>query len=181
MEKINLLVILGTGHKGSSSEKVADYIFSTAQKKEDFTATFFDIKNVNMSLTDDGLYKSDPEVSKILENADAYVFVVPEYNHGYPGSLKMFLDSYFDEYAHKAVAMVGVSSGNFGGARALIALSSVLRRVGMIVSTKDLYIGNAGEFFRDNKKIQEPEFTKRVDGFFNELLWLSQALKGSIK
>jgi NAD(P)H-dependent FMN reductase len=40
-----------------------------------------------------------------------------EYNHSYPGELKMLLDMLFSQYAHKPVGICGVSSGAWGGTR----------------------------------------------------------------
>ena len=54
-----------------------------------------------------------------MNRADAIVIVVPEYNHSFPGLLKHVLDSCLKEYIHKAVGVVGVSAGPFGGARVI--------------------------------------------------------------
>ena len=55
------------------------------------------------------------EFSAKMNKADALVVVSPEYNHGYSGLLKHVLDSCLKEYIHKAVGIVGVSAGPFGG------------------------------------------------------------------
>jgi NAD(P)H-dependent FMN reductase len=50
-------------------------------------------------------------------HADGFIIVSPEYNHSYPGELKMLLDMLFSQYAHKPVGICGVSSGAWGGTR----------------------------------------------------------------
>ncbi len=58
-----------------------------------------------------------------VEEADGYVVVTAEYNHGYPALLKNALDHAFPEFNRKPVAFVGY--GNVGGARAIEQLRLV--------------------------------------------------------
>jgi NAD(P)H-dependent FMN reductase len=181
MEKINLLVILGTGHKGSSSEKIAEFLFQEIKKKSDVNVSYLDVKTLNLSVSDDGAYKVDENVSKQLAETDGFIIVFPEYNHSFPGSLKIFLDSYYDEYLRKPVGMVGISSGVFGGARAMMSLIPVLRRLGMVVIQKDLNIGTAGSFLNEDNQARDPEFNKRLEVFLQDLIWYASALKSAKK
>jgi NAD(P)H-dependent FMN reductase len=67
-----------------------------------------------------------PEVARFgqtLDRADGFVFVSPEYNHGYPAVLKNALDFTFVEWHRKPVTFV--SWGNVGGARAVEQLRLV--------------------------------------------------------
>ena len=59
-----------------------------------------------------------------VDEADGYVFVTSEYNHGYPAALKNALDHLFPEWHRKPVAFVGY--GNVGGARAIEQLRQVV-------------------------------------------------------
>ncbi len=58
-----------------------------------------------------------------VEEADGYILVCAEYNHGYPALLKNALDQAFPEFNRKAAAFVGY--GNVGGARAIEQLRLV--------------------------------------------------------
>jgi len=58
-----------------------------------------------------------------LDRADGFVFVSPEYNHGYPAVLKNALDFTFVEWHRKPVTFV--SWGNVGGVRAVEQLRLV--------------------------------------------------------
>jgi NAD(P)H-dependent FMN reductase len=59
-----------------------------------------------------------------IDEADGFVFVTPEYNHGYPAVLKNAIDHLFPEWHRKPVAFVGY--GNAGGARAIEQLREVV-------------------------------------------------------
>jgi len=59
--------------------------------------------------------------------SDALIIISPEYNHGYPGELKMLLDLAPRKlYEGKYVGLVGVSSGSLGGARRIQQLMLVI-------------------------------------------------------
>jgi NAD(P)H-dependent FMN reductase len=55
---------------------------------------------------------------------DGYVFVTPEYNHGYPAALKNAIDFLHVEWNHKAAGFV--SYGGMGGVRAVEQLRVVM-------------------------------------------------------
>ena len=71
----------------------------------------------------------------------------PEYNHSFPGLLKHVLDGYLKEYIHKAVGIVGVSAGSFGGTRGIQDLLPVLRELGLVTIFWDVNIGPVGRVF----------------------------------
>ena len=120
----------------------------------------------------------DPAFSRLVARADGFLIIVPEYNHGIPGSLKRMIDSEDELYKFKPVAFAGVSSGFAGGTRAIEQLISVVRAVGMFSLQKDLYFPfvqkiftEEGEFIGDSKHVE------RVEKKFLELMEIAQVLK----
>jgi NAD(P)H-dependent FMN reductase len=68
-----------------------------------------------------------PEIARWgrkLDEADGFVIVGPEYNHGYSAVLKNAIDHAFPEWHRKPIAFVGY--GNVGGARAIEQLRGVV-------------------------------------------------------
>jgi NAD(P)H-dependent FMN reductase len=57
-----------------------------------------------------------------ISQADGFIIVTPEYNHGYPAVLKNAIDTLYPEWNNKPVAFVGYSSGFSGGIRAVNSL-----------------------------------------------------------
>jgi NAD(P)H-dependent FMN reductase len=60
-----------------------------------------------------------------VDNADGFIFITPEYNHGYPAPLKNASDHLYREWGHKPAAIVSYG-GLAGGYRAAEQLRQVL-------------------------------------------------------
>jgi NAD(P)H-dependent FMN reductase len=114
-----------------------------------------------------------PEWRDAITGADGLVIVTPEYNHGYPGSLKAVLDLLLREYVHKAVAFVGVSAGPWGGTRVIEAMVPMCRELGLAVTFTDL----VQRTFDSQGTLLDNAFEKRVKDFLDELVWMSSVLK----
>ena len=69
--------------------------------------------------------------AKVAEG-DGYVLVTPEYNHGYPASLKNALDHLFAEWGRKPVGFVSYG-GPGGGLRAVEQLRQVVVELDMVL------------------------------------------------
>jgi len=171
-------VILGTSRQGRASEHAAHFVVDHVAKRPDMRTDLIDIRNIRLSIDDAGESIKDPKFSAKVNKADALIFVVPEYNHSFPGLLKHVLDTNLKEYIHKAVGVCGVSAGPFGGARMIQNLLPVLRELGMVAIFWDVYFGNAGKLFDTaTGKITDPAYTGRLDKFLNELVWMARALR----
>jgi NAD(P)H-dependent FMN reductase len=73
------------------------------------------------------------EWSEFISSYQAFIFVTPQYNWGYPASIKNAIDYLYHEWAAKP-AMV-VSYGGHGGGKAAAQLQQVLEGINMIVLT----------------------------------------------
>ena len=93
-----------------------------------------------------------------MNRADALVLVAPEYNRGYPGLLKHVLDTNLTEYIHKAVGVVGVSAGIFGGARVIENLLPVLRELGLVTIFWDVNVNNVRSRFDEGGSLVDESF-----------------------
>ena len=110
-------VILGTPRQGRMSEHVANVVFTEVAKRPGVESMLIDVRSIGLTSENEGEDIKDSGFSAQCDRADAFVIVAPEYNHGYPGILKHVLDTNLKEYIHKAVGIVGVSAGPFGGTR----------------------------------------------------------------
>ncbi len=177
--ELSIPILLGTNRSDRESENVARWVFSRMQKRSDITGAFFDVRDFILPSDDYGtdLARLYPEWRDAVINADGIVIVAPEYNHGYPGVLKSVLDTLLKEYIHKAVGIVGVSAGPFGGTRVIESLLPVVRELGLAVTFTDLHFPRVKTLFAKDGKITDEKFEKRCDKFLGELVWMSSALR----
>jgi NAD(P)H-dependent FMN reductase len=64
---------------------------------------------------------------RLVEKSEKFIFIIPEYNGGFPGILKLFLDAIPPKAFHyKKAALVGISSGSAGALRPMDQFSNVL-------------------------------------------------------
>ena len=118
-----------------------------------------------------------PEWRDAVIRADGLVIVTPEYNHGYPGSLKSVLDLLLKEYIHKAVAFVGVSAGPWGGTRVIESMVPMVRELGLTPTFTDLNFPAAGTKFNENGELIDAAYEARAEAFIDELAWMARALR----
>src|SRR4051812_39402213 len=99
---MNIQVIVGSTRQNRISEKPARWIYEYAKTKPELEAELLDLRDYPLPIFDEptspihlkGQY-SDERVqiwSKKIAEADGYIIVSPEYNHGYPAVLKNALD-----------------------------------------------------------------------------------------
>jgi len=170
-------VILGTARKGRASAAVANLVVSQIAARGGVRTELIDIATVPMPVDDAGEGIKDSRFSGLMAAADGLVIVAPEYNHGYPGLLKHVLDSCLKEYIHKAVGIVGVSAGGFGGTRVIENLLPVMRELGLVTIFWDVNVSNARKVFDESGGLRDPALLQRIDKFLRELLWMSRTLR----
>jgi len=170
-------VILGTARKGRASAAVADLMVSQIATRTGVKTELIDIATLPMPVDDAGEGIKDSRFAGLMAAADGLVIVTPEYNHGYPGLLKHVLDSCLKEYIHKAVGIVGVSAGGFGGTRVVEHLLPVMRELGLVTIFWDVNVSNARKAFDETGALRDTALLQRIDKFLRELFWMSRTLR----
>jgi len=158
------------------SEHAANVVVSQLAHRADVETRLIDVAALPIRTDDAGESAKDPEFAETMNRADALVLVAPEYNRGYPGLLKHVLDTNLHEYIHKAVGVVGVSSGIFGGARVIENLLPVLRELGFVTIFWDVNFNNVRTRFDAEGALVDDSFLS-VDKFLDELIWMAQTLR----
>ncbi len=175
MSKLFIPVLLGTSREGRRSEAVAKYIEKLLNEREGVSTTIVDPRELD--LPGDGREAEDLKYKEITKNADAFFIVTPEYNHSFPGSLKRMLDSEFSNYKYKPVAIAGVSSGNWGGTRAIQSLVPVLKTLSMVMMSRDVMVTNSREAFDKEGNPTDQHLKPGVNAVIDELLLLATTLR----
>ncbi len=176
---LTIAVLAGTTRPARQSFDAAKLVAEVGRGLEGVEIIFVDPKEFNFPNDGNDPEGKDPRYSEITAKADAFFIVTPEYNHSFPGSLKRMLDSELKNYVHKPVALAGASNGHWGGLRAVEALVSTVREMGLVVTYSDVYFPNVDKAFVDGKLVPDlvEQYDKSIKAAYAELIWMARALK----
>jgi len=146
-------------------------------KRPGIKTKLIDIAKLPLPTNDAGEAIKHADFSAHIDRAGALVVVSPEYNHGYPGLLKHVLDTCLKEYIHKAVGMVGVSAGPFGGTRVIQNLLPVMRELGLVTIFWDVNFSSVQKAFDQQGSLADQSYIHRIDKFLQELIWMARTLR----
>jgi NAD(P)H-dependent FMN reductase len=144
---LTIHVILGSTRQSRFGDKPAHYVLGELEKREAVRAELVDLRDWPLPFFD---HPVSPMRAKITEpaivakwaakvgEADGFVMVTPEYNHGYPAVLKNALDWVYREWTKKPVGFVGY--GGMGGSRAIEQLRQVVVELDMIPIREAIHI-----------------------------------------
>jgi NAD(P)H-dependent FMN reductase len=177
MDKIQIAVLAGTTREQRKSIHAAQFIVDVGNSFEDVEAFLVDPKEFTFEGDGNDREGKDPRYTEITEKADGFFIVTPEYNHSFPGSLKRMLDSELSNYVHKPVAFAGASSGQWGGVRAIEALVTAVREMGLVATFTDMHFPKVQEIFNDKGELQNEAYREYVKGAWIELIWMAKVLK----
>jgi len=181
MEQLSIPVILGTAREGRRSEAIAKWVLGQVEAAG-LKTELIDVRELPSSIS----ARVDQEgfdagrFGKIMNEADGYIIVAPEYNHSIPGELKIFLDHFYNEYDRKVVGICGVSGGPWGGSRMIESLRQILGAVNVMVPKQTVQFTKAAKLFDEDGKMNSDMveiYTKAVGGMIESVSWFASALK----
>lgn len=193
MNPVRICVISGTNRAGSLTRRVA------ARLARDYAAlgeapgapmavavTLLDLAELPAELFSPTSYAVKPAglapFTEAILGAHGLVVVTPEYNGGYPGALKLFIDHlpFPVAFEDRPVAFVGLADGVFGGLRPVEQLAQVFAyRNGRLFNRRVLLPGvgarlRADDTFAD--ALTEQLLAEQTAGF----LWFAATFAGLV-
>lgn len=120
-------------------------------------------------------------IAGIIRQADGFLVVSGEYNHGIPPALKNMLDHFLEEWFWRPSAIACYSRGAFGGVRAAMQLRATLCELGMPSIPSLFPMPKVQEQFDDDGTPRDPKHERYVARFLDEFEWYSKALKEARK
>ena len=178
MTQPRLQIIVGSTRPGRRGAAVGRWCHDLAGRHDRFDVELVDLAEVGLPLLDEpapashGRYAHEHtrRWSETIAAGQAYVFVVPEYNHGYNAATKNALDFLSAEWRHKPVGFVGYG-GVAAGSRAVQALLPVVVSLGMRPLHQAVHIPLINRVVTDDGTLRADErLTGGVLSMLDELL-----------
>ncbi len=180
----HISIISSSVRTGRASHRVALYFEQYLREHKLATAEILDLKAYGFPVFEERLkFQPDPaaqvvEFAEKVKSADGILIVSPEYNGGYPASLKNVIDLLYEEWEGKPIALSTVSAGAFGGSQALVSLQFSLWKIGACVVTKMFPVPTVQKAFNEKGDATDPAATdKKAHVFLKALLQSIEANK----
>jgi NAD(P)H-dependent FMN reductase len=135
---MKLLVIVASTRPGRVGRTIADWFVERAEEHGGFDVEIADLAEINLPMYNEPAHPSAGQYthqhtkdwSAIVDSADAFVFVMPEYNFSFNAALKNAIDYLSREWQYKPVGFVSYG-GISGGLRAVQAIKQVVTTLRM--------------------------------------------------
>jgi len=180
----HIAIISGSIRRDRKSHRVALYFKKFIESNNFGTSEVVDLLEYNFPVLDERLrFQPDPtpqmlDFASKIKNADGVVIVTPEYNGGYPSSLKNVIDFLYDEWYRKPVAISTVSAGSFGGTQVITSLQFSLWKIRAWTVPAMFPVPTVDKSFDEQgNPVDKASIDKRAGTFINELLWCIEAKK----
>jgi NAD(P)H-dependent FMN reductase len=180
----HIAIISSSVRTGRKSHRVALYFKNYLETHGLASAGILDLNEYKFPLFEERLHlqqKPTPamlDFSAKISSADGIIIVTPEYNGGYPASLKNVIDLLYDEWQRKPVAISTVSDGVFGGSQVIISLQFLLWKMRAWTVPAMFPVPKVQDSFDESGNATDRRATdKRASDFIRELLWCIEAKK----
>lgn len=172
-------IILGTARPGRQSQSVAEAVLDVMKQRR-MATDLIDVADYPLTATggDVAAQRLD-HYRELVAAADGFIIVAPEYNHGYPGELKLLLDSEFAGYGRKPVGIVGVASGRIGGARMIEQLQQVTTALRMVPVLPSVNVTNVNEAVNERGEFDAGTLDTALDAMLDEVEWFARHLSAA--
>lgn len=176
--KINVALIYGSTREGRFCDKVARWAGDQITGRSEFSLDVIDPGALALPTRHER--EDGAEVTALQQRigqADAFVVVTPEYNHGYPAALKFLIDSVGDEWQAKPVAFVSYG-GISGGLRAVEQLRLVFAELHAVTIRDSVSFASVWEQFDSAGELLKPDRARKsMATLLARLNWWAIALR----
>ena len=183
MTALNIPVLLGSVRRDRMGPRAAMLVTRELERRG-HVPHLVDPLELQLPLLD-RMYKEHPKgeapeplerLAELYRNADGFLVVSGEYNHGIPPALKNLLDHFLEEYFWRPSGIVCYSAGGFGGVRAAMQLRMTLAELGMPSISSLLPIPRIAQAIDEEGTATDPITDRSAGRFLDEFLWHAKAL-----
>ncbi len=178
-----ICIIKGTNRPQSNTGKVAAVVQGIYQ---DLNADpqLLDLEELPAAMFAPASYAEKPAAlqpftEKVLESS-ALVVITPEYNGGFPGVLKYFIDMlpFPESFERKPVCFIGLSAGYYGALRPVEQLQQIFSYRNAHIFPQRVFIPGISEKINQQDELTDDEIKQRLqdqaEGFLKFITSLRQ-------
>jgi NAD(P)H-dependent FMN reductase len=177
------MIIIASTRPGRGGWPVAQWFIERATSHGGFEIDVVDLVEFRLPLLDEPNHPrlrqyTNPhthEWSAKVDDADAFVFVTPEYNHGYPASLKNAIDYLHHEWRNKPVGFVSYG-GVAAGTRSVEQLQQVVTAVKLYPLIEQVNIPFYQQFIDDSGAVNANDVMEQAAGALLDQLVRTESL-----
>lgn len=178
-------IIITSNRPSRRGGAIGEWFASEARKHGKFEVEVADLEEIGLPFLNEPeepsnrnyVHQHTKDWSKRIESADAFVFVIPEYNNTPPASFINAIDTLYHEWNNKPCAFVAYG-GATGGVRSIQVGKLQAVAVQMAPIKPQVSIQHVKQLVQDGKFNAEERHEKSGKGLLDELYRWSEALRG---
>jgi NAD(P)H-dependent FMN reductase len=172
-----LQVLIASTRPGRVGPAVAEWFVTRAREVGGFEIEVVDLAEVDLPFMDEPNHPMLRQYTKehtfrwsaLVDSADAFVFVMPEYNYGFNAQLKNSLDYLNWEWRYKPVGFVSYG-GVAAGTRAVQMIKQVVTALQMMPLAQAVHIPFVRKFINEDGRFEaNAELEAGADAMLAEL------------
>jgi NAD(P)H-dependent FMN reductase len=181
-----LRIIIGSTRPGRVGPAVAAWITGRAIEHGGFDVQVTDLAELNLPFLDEPnhprlrqyTHQHTKDWSALVDASDAFIFVTPEYNHGFNAAVKNAIDYLHGEWQHKPAGIVSYG-GVAAGTRATQMLKQVLTAVKIVPVVEAVNIPFVAQHLDEDRRFKSTELIDAsATAMLDELLRWTESLAG---
>ena len=181
---LKLHVILCSTRPGRVGEPVARWFLKTAEQEGTFAVQLVDLAEMNLPLLDEPSHPRAEQYTKdhtkrwsaSVREADAFVFVTPEYNYAPPASLVNALHYLYNEWNYQPCGFVSYG-GLSGGMRSVQVSKQIVTTLKMMPMVEAVNLTFVSQQIQDGQFQNTEQNDSAAHGMLTELHKWAKALK----
>ncbi|KAB8195410.1 NADPH-dependent FMN reductase [Nonomuraea phyllanthi] len=180
-QPLRLALIIASTRQGRFGAAIGRWAARVAGGRPEFTADVIDLAGLSLPADLSGS-AAGARLAGRIGDSDAVLIVTCEYNHGYPASLKLAIDTVREEWAAKPVAFVSYG-GVAGGLRAVEQLRQVLAELHAVTLRDTVSFHFPHDHVDPDGRVTDPAVAKAAESaahtLFDRLTWWGTALRAA--
>jgi FMN reductase len=170
---LNIVVVSGSTRPGNNTGKAAALVVDELRKQPGINYSLIDLREVHLPFPGQAGGSTVPKsLQDLVSKASGIILATPEYHGSFSSAIKLFIENlgYPSALSGKAVALLGVASGQIGAIKALEHLRSVCSHVGALVLPGPVSVANVRSVFDAEGNCLDEKIAKRIRGVATHLL-----------